>query len=140
MGFMGFKRFYRSTKIKLTRILNSDLSGHKMDPDVSKIYGIVREMCKSKSTKFLIAPVSHTYYLENKELQYFIVLGDSEIRVTNHKFYITKSLTPGQAYKIIGFVRSHIEMLRKDMEKEIFANESNMINEIYNNLKNLNTK
>ena len=133
---MGFKRFYKRTSLKIAKVLNSNLSDSKMDPEVSKLYGIVRAMCNNKNTKFLIAPVSHTYYLENKPLHYFVVLDESGIRITNHKFFITKSLTGTESNKIIGYARSRIEILRKDMEREIFANESNMINEIYENLKN----
>jgi hypothetical protein len=134
---MGFKRFYKITKLKITRVLDSNLSNgsSKMNSEISKIYAIVRAMCKNKGTKFLIAPVSGTYYLQNKDLDYYIILGDDGVRITNHKFFITKSLTSSEANKMVNYVRNHIENIRRNMEKEIFANESTMINEIYENLK-----
>jgi len=48
---------------------------------------------------------------------------------------ITYSLTSSEVNKMVNYVRNHIENIRRNMEKEIFANESTMINEIYENLK-----
>ena len=135
---MGFKRFYKITKLRISRVLDSSLSrtDSRMDSEISKIYGIVRSMCKHKGTKFLIAPISGTYYIQNKDLNYYIILSDDSIRITNHKFFITKSLALHENRKMVNYVRNHIETLRRGMEKEIFANESTMLNEIYENLKN----
>lgn len=132
MSFHSLKRAITRFKIRVIKI-NSNRS--KMGDDASFIYKIVRAMVKHPDTKFLTAPVSHTYYLENKRLDYFIVLDGEGIRITNHKFYASKSLTTSDGEKMVNYVRNHIEGIRKEMEKEIFQNQHALYRNIYENLK-----
>jgi hypothetical protein len=134
MGFPYFKRLLKKSKVKLARISNSRFGG-KMDKDTAMMYAIVRAMSKHPKTKFLTAPISQTYYLENKELEYFIVVDYDNIRITNHKFFASKHINSNDGDKIISYIKTHIEAIRKDMEAEIFKNQSALYKNIYDSLK-----
>jgi hypothetical protein len=106
-----------------------------MSNNAKTLYAIVRSMTKHPNTKFLAAPISETYYLENKELGYFITLSEYSIRITNHTFFATESFVRSDGKRIVSFVKNHIESIRKEMESEIFDNQSNLYKTILNNLK-----
>jgi len=133
MAFKFLTKAKRITCIKWARLVERRNS--KMDKDTAMIYTIVRAMVKHPKTKMLTAPVSHTYYLENKDLGYFIVIEYDRIRITNHTFYSYKSLNPSDGDKIINYIKMHIENSRKKMEDEIFENQNALYHTIYNNLK-----
>jgi hypothetical protein len=133
MGFSYFKRLLKRSKVKLARISSSRFSG-KMDKDTAMMYAIVRAMSKHPKTKFLTAPISQTYYLENKELEYFIVVDYDNIRITNHKFFASKHINSNDGDKIISYIKTHIEGIRKEMESEIFKNQSALYKNIYESL------
>lgn len=132
MSFHSFKRAIIRTKIRFIKITEGR---SKMSEDTKFIYAIVRAMVKHPGTKFLTAPISQTYYLENKKLDYFIVLDLDCVRITNHKFYASKSVNSSDGDKMLGYVRRHIENIRKEMEKEIFQNQHSLYKNIYENLK-----
>ena len=132
MSFHSLKRAITRLKIRVIKINNNR---SKMGDDTSFIYKIVRAMVKHPDTKFLTAPISHTYYLENKKLDYFVVLDGECIRITNHKFYASKSLRGSDGEKMINYVKNHIENIRKEMELEIFQNQHALYRNIYENLK-----
>lgn len=132
MSFHSLKRAITRTSIRIIKI-NSNRS--KMGDDVKFLYKIVRAMVNHPDTKFLTAPISHTYYLENKKLDYFIVLDGECIRITNHKFYASKSVSGSDGDKMVNYVKNHIENIRKEMEREIFQNQHALYQNIYENLK-----
>ena len=132
MSFHSFKRALTRAKIRFIKISGGR---SRMSEDTKFIYAIVRAMVKHPGTKFLTAPISQTYYLENKKLDYFIVLDLESVRITNHKFYASKSVNTSDGDKMVSYVRSHIENIRKEMEKEIFQNQHALYKNIYENLK-----
>lgn len=133
MAFKFLRNAKRITFTKWKRIATNRKG--KMDKDTAMIYTIVRAMVKHPKTKLLTAPISQTYYLENKDLGYFIVVEYDRIRITNHTFYSFKSLNPSDGDKIIKYIKSHIEDVQKIMEDEIFKNQHTLYHNIYNNLK-----
>ena len=133
MAFKFLTKAKRITAIKWARLVESRKG--KMDKDTAMIYTIVRAMAKHPKTKMLTAPVSHTYYLENKDLGYFIVVEYDRIRITNHTFFSYKSLNPSDGDKIINYIKMQIENSRKIMEDEIFQNQYALYHSIYDNLK-----
>lgn len=133
MGFPYFKRLLKRSKLKWARISAQRFG--KMDQDTAMMYNIVRAMVKHPGTKFLTAPISQTYYLENKELEYFIVVDYDNIRITNHKFFASRQIKGQDGDKIVNYIKNHIESIRKEMETEIFKNQSALYKNIYESLK-----
>jgi hypothetical protein len=132
MSFHSFKRAITRAKIRFIKISGGR---SKMAEDTKFIYAIVRAMVNHPDTKFLTAPISQTYYLENKKLDYFIVLDMECIRITNHKFYASKSVNTSDGDRMVSYVKNHIEGIRKEMENEIFQNQHALYRNIYENLK-----
>lgn len=133
MAFKFLTTFKRKTVTKIARISKSRRG--KMDADTAMIYTIIRAMVKHPKTKLLTAPISQTFYLENKELDYFIVVDYDNIKITNHKFFSSKSINTADGDKIIDYIKSQIENSRKEMEVEMFKNQNALYHDIYNNLK-----
>ena len=80
-------------------------------------------------------PITSHYYLDNKKLGYFILISYSIIKITNHKFYASKSVNTSDGDRMVSYVKNHIEGIRKEMENEIFQNQHALYRNIYENLK-----
>lgn len=93
-------------------------------------------MCTKQDSKFLMSPGvnSSRYYIENKNHEYFIVLDDEAIKITNHSFYLVRHFHSEQMKPLIEKVRRRIESDRIKMEKEMFKNELDLLRNISSSL------
>ena len=110
----------------------------KLDEEQQLIYDIVKKMCNNKETKLLMmtGSIEGNYYLEDKNREYFAVLSDTAIKITNHDFYIVRHYNDKTMRPLIKRVRHRIEKDRIIMEKEIFKNELNLLRKISVSLEN----
>lgn len=107
-----------------------------LDDEQTLLHEIVTKMCSIPDSKFLMAPGtgSSRYYIENKNHEYFIVLDDQAIKITNHSFYLVRHFHIDQMKPLIEKVRIRIEKDRIKMEKEMFRNELDLLKNISQSL------
>ncbi len=103
-----------------------------LDDEQKLLHEIVTKMCSKPDSKFLMSPgaSSSRYYIENKNHEYFIVLDDEAIKITNHNFYLVRHFHVEQMKPLIEKVRRRIESDRVKMEKEMFKNELDLLRNI----------
>lgn len=109
----------------------------KLDEEQQLVYDIVHKMCLNNETKLIMMPSNSEgmYYLEDKQREYFAVLTDNAIKITNHNFYIVRHYSDKTMLPLIRRVRHRIDRDRISMEKEIFKNELNLLKKISNSLE-----
>lgn len=107
-----------------------------LDDEQKLLHEIVTKMCTKQDSKFLMSPGvnSSRYYIENKNHEYFIVLDDEAIKITNHSFYLVRHFHSEQMKPLIEKVRRRIESDRIKMEKEMFKNELDLLRNISSSL------
>lgn len=72
------------------------------------------------------------YYIQSEDNEYTILLGDGYMKLTNHRYVYEVILKPKVAIELINLVKKAIERSSSKMEKNIFLNEIDMLNEILN--------
>ena len=107
-----------------------------LDDEQKLLHEIVTKMCSKQDSIFLMSPgaSSTRYYIENKNHEYFIVLDDEAIKITNHSFYLVRHFHSAQMNPLIQKVRKRIENDRVKMEKEMFKNELDLLRNISTSL------
>lgn len=128
---MSIKKFYLKLMIKW-----KNRNVKPLDDEQTLLHEIVAKMCLKPDSKFLMAPGVHSsrYYIENKNHEYFIVLDDEAIKITNHNFYLVRHFHTEQIKPLIEKVRRRIENDRVKMEKEMFKNELDLLRNISSSL------
>jgi hypothetical protein len=103
-----------------------------LDDEQRLLHEIVSKMCSKPESKFLMSPGTSfsRYYIENKNHEYFIVLDDEAIKITNHSFYLVRHFHADQMKSLIEKVRRRIESDRVKMEKDMFKNELDLLRNI----------
>jgi len=75
-------------------------------------------------------PLRYHYYIDNKELSYFVLITDNSIKITNHKFYYTNAISGRFSLQIQDLVKLAISKDRQRIEDEMFKNETELLLEI----------
>lgn len=118
-------------KQKLFNFLNPPL---KLTSQEQQIKTVTEKMINHPDSKFRLAPQSQDIVVKNKTFDYYLLVRQNKISVSNHTF-----LTDHQ-YRL-SFVEYIREMIYKKMEadrqaaiEEIFENERNLLNTIIEKL------
>lgn len=126
------KKTYLKLKIKY-----KNRNVKPLDDEQKLLHEIVTKMCSKTDSKFLMTPIEahhNRYYIENRANEYFIVLSEESIKITNHKFYLVRQFHYKQMEPLINKVRRRIEKDRVKMEKEMFKNELDLLRNISQSL------
>ena len=106
----------------------------KLTEQEQQIKTVVEKLIHHQESKFRLAPESQDIVVKNKEFDYFLLLRQNRISISNHSF-----LTDHQ-YRLT-FVDYIREIIYKKMEhdrqvaiNEIFENERNLLNTIIEKL------
>ena len=93
----------------------------------NQIQSIIKKMLDHPKTIKLMDPIYDSYYLDNKHLNYFVIVTAEFIKITNHKFYYTNQINPKFSDLVIKDIRLAISKDRKQVEEEIFQNETELL-------------
>jgi hypothetical protein len=113
------------TKIK--EIINPP---YKMGETEQLISDIVNLMCEQEDTDFMMSPIVGKYYITNKRMEYYIVISDFYIAITNHKFSFERSITSKYSAIILQKVKECMDIDRAAFEKDVFRNQLDLLNDI----------
>ena len=101
------------------------------------VIDIIGLLFDDEDTECITAPISGKYYISNKRLGYYVIVGDTSVTITNHKFtYVAQSPLPFNDY-VINVVRNYIEKDREEFEKKVFHNELQLLQNIKSSIKTI---
>jgi len=99
------------------------------------VIDIINLLFNHPDTECITAPITERYYISNKELGYWVKIGDTAVTITNHKFtYVAQSPLNFNNY-IVKIVKEYIERDRQEFEKQVFQNELELLENIVTNIK-----
>lgn len=103
---------------------------YKMNDKENQIFSIVVKMANHQDTLILMDPLRDVYYMDNKRINYFIMVSSYIIKITNHKFYYTNQINFKFSDILIEKIKLAISKDRKKVEDEMFKNELNLLTDI----------
>jgi|TARA_R110000822_G_scaffold207971_3_gene343924 hypothetical protein len=103
---------------------------YKMGETEQLISDIVNLMCEQDDTDFMMAPIANKYYITNKRMEYYIVIYDFNIAITNHKFSFERSITSKFSGIILKRVKECMDADRDEFEREMFKNQLDLLSDI----------
>jgi hypothetical protein len=118
--------------LKLLVNLNSKLREkiiptYKMNETEQHIKDVVDLMLKQKDTDVITSPISGKYYISNKRLEYYIMVNDFGVSITNHKFSLEYGAAPQYTSIVIDVVKQYMETDRHKFEQEVFKNRIELL-------------
>jgi len=88
---------------------------------------IIDKLLDHPQTKLLMDPLREHFYLDNKGLNYFVLITNNIVKITNHKFYYTNEISGRFALELQSVVKSAISRDRQRIEDEMFKNETELL-------------
>lgn len=103
---------------------------YKMNDKENQIFSIVVKMSNHQDTLILMDPLRDVYYMDNKRMNYFVMVSSDIIKITNHKFYYTNQINFKFSDVLIEKIKLAISKDRQRVEQEMFKNELNLLTDI----------
>ena len=72
--------------------------------------------------------------MDNKRMNYFVMVTSDIIKITNHKFYYTNQINLKFSDILVEKIKLAISRDRKKVEEEMFKNELNLLTDIDSNM------
>jgi hypothetical protein len=82
----------------------------------------------------LLTPISNKRYIRNEELQIFVILENSSVKVINHVYSYTVFLEQKLWNSITLVFDTEVEKRRESFEKEITSNIKHSLQNILKNI------
>ena len=95
---------------------------------------IVNKLLLHPKTSLRMTPLTDKYFLINEEKNYYILLKENGIQLTNTKFSFCKSLHPKAYDVLISNIHSFIEEDRLLLEDKLFKKETAILEAVLTNL------
>ena len=118
----------------ITKIKNIIKPPYKLGETEQLLSDIVNLMCEQEDTDFMMAPTVGKYYVSNRQMEYYIVINDFGIAITNHKFSFERSITSTFSTLLIKRVQESMDIDREAFEKDVFRNQLDLLSDIKVNL------
>ena len=95
-----------------------------------QIKNIIQKLLDHPETSKLMDPLTSHYYLDNKQLEYFMLITYNFVKITNHKFYYTENINSRFGEDLEKIIKIAISKDRKKIEEEMFKNEQDLLTKI----------
>ena len=118
----------------ITKLKNIIRPPYKLGETEQLLSDIVNLMCEQEDTDFMMAPTVGKYYVSNRRMEYYIVINDFGIAITNHKFSFERSITSTFSTLLIKRVQESMDIDREAFEKDVFRNQLDLLSDIKVNL------
>jgi hypothetical protein len=109
---------------------------YKLNKKEQIILNIVQNLCGQPDTDIKMAPITERYYIVNKRLEYWVRVYADGISITNHKFTFSNHAPQVFQGMLVKIIQGTIEKHRSDFETTIFQNELELLENIFDNIKN----
>ena len=114
----------------ITKIKNIIKPPYKLGETEQLLLDIVNLMCEQEDTDFMMAPTVGKYYVSNRRMEYYIVINDFGIAITNHKFSFERSISSNFSTILINRVQQSMDIDREAFEKDVFRNQLDLLSDI----------
>jgi hypothetical protein len=101
-----------------------------MNEKENQIFSIVLKISNHQDTLILMDPLRDVYYMDNKTMNYFVMVSSDIVKITNHKFYYTNQVSFKFSEVLIEKIKLAISKDRSKIEKNMFKNELDLLNDI----------
>jgi hypothetical protein len=118
----------------ITKLKNIIRPPYKLGETEQLLSDIVNLMCEQEDTDFMMAPTVGKYYVSNRRMEYYIVINDFGIAITNHKFSFERSISSNFSSLLIKRVQESMDIDREAFEKDVFRNQLDLLSDIKVNL------
>jgi hypothetical protein len=114
----------------ITKIKEMIKPPYKLGETEQLLSDIVNLMCEQEDTDFMMAPIVGKYYVSNRRMEYYIVISDFNIAITNHKFSFERSITQKFSEMLINTVEKCMDVDREAFERDVFRNQLDLLSDI----------
>jgi hypothetical protein len=114
----------------ITKTKNLIKPPYKFGETEQLLSDIVDLMCEQEDTDFMMAPTIGKYYVSNRRMEYYIVINDFGIAITNHKFSFERSISNRFSEILIWKVQKCMDVDREAFEKDVFRNQLDLLSDI----------
>jgi hypothetical protein len=131
MNSIGRKRlFFRW--LKYWRSLKRSAIGYQLETtDEDRIMiKAVKIMIKRKGIRIFYSPLSHSVYMQTPDHKYTIIFNEYEIRIANHKLFLSTKISSSTGDQLMMLGRERIEKEMKSVESEVRRNEFKFLQDL----------
>ena len=131
MNSIGRKRlFFRW--LKYWRSLKRSAIGYQLETtDEDRIMiKAVKIMVKRKDIRIFYSPLSHSIYMQTPDHKYTIIFNEYEIRIANHKLFLSTKISSSTGDQLMMLGRERIEKEMKSVESEVRKNEFKFLQDL----------
>ena len=94
------------------------------------IVRLVKSMLAKEDLKIFYAPISHSIYMETDDHEYTVIYDNNEIRVANHKIFLSTKMNMKVGDELMRIGRRKIERSINSLDVNIRKNEIRFIEDI----------
>lgn len=131
MNSIGRKRlFFRI--LKVWRNLKRSATGYQFETtDEDRIMiKAVKVMIKRADIRIFYSPLSHSIYMQTPDHKYTIIFNEFEIRIANHRLFLSTKVSSKIGEHLMHLGRERIEKEMKSVESEVRKNEFRFLQDL----------
>jgi hypothetical protein len=131
MNSIGRKRLFFKW-LKFWRNIKRSVIGYQLETtDEDRIMiKAVKIMVKRKDIRIFYSPLSHSIYMQTPDLKYTIIFNEYEIRIANHKLFLSTKIASKIGDQLMMLGRERIEKEMKSVEAEVRRNEFKFLQDL----------
>jgi hypothetical protein len=131
MNSIGRKRLFFKW-LKFWRNIKRSVIGYQLETtDEDRIMiKAVKIMVKRKDIRIFYSPLSHSIYMQTPDHKYTIIFNEYEIRIANHKLFLSTKIASKIGDQLMMLGRERIEKEMKSVEAEVRRNEFKFLQDL----------
>ena len=95
---------------------------------------VAKSLIRSSDSILIMTPKTNKYYIKNEKLGVYMVICDSVLSVTNHKYSYEIKLTPKNERKLINVFDNELEKRGEIYDTEMILQIKESLTDIYNKI------
>jgi hypothetical protein len=97
---------------------------------------VAKNLIKNLDSILIMTPKSQKYYIKNETHGMYMVISDSVLSVTNHKYSYEIKLTPKNERKLVNVFDNELEKRGENYDTEMILRIKDSLNDLHNKLLN----
>jgi len=97
---------------------------------------VAKNLIKNSDSILIMTPKSQKYYIKNETHGVYMVISDSVLSVTNHKYSYEIKLTPKNERKLVNVFDNELEKRGENYDTEMILRIKDSLNDLHNKLLN----
>ncbi len=97
---------------------------------------VAKNLIRNSDSILIMTPKSQKYYIKNETHGVYMVISDSVLSVTNHKYSYEIKLTPKNERKLVNVFDNELEKRGENYDTEMILRIKDSLNDLHNKLLN----